>query len=90
MEVSQKTAKLIADVNKNTSSITQRAVQNAFLFTMNWYSKMFWSGIFADQHKLANYTRTSAKALIDLVVASSAGAQGGEETASTEAFADFL
>lgn len=90
MEVSQKTAKLIADVNKNTSSITQRAVQNAFLSTMNWYSKMFWSGIFADQHKLANYTRTSAKALIDLVVASSAGAQGGEETASTEAFADFL
>lgn len=90
MEVSQKTAKLIADVNKNTSSITQRAVQNAFLFTMNWYTKMFWNGIFADQHKLANYTRGSAKALLDLVEASSAGAQGGSPTASTEAFADFM
>lgn len=90
MEVSKTTLKLIQDVRADTSPFTQRAVRNAFSRTMAWYTNMFWRGIFADQSKIANYARSTSKALIDLVEASSNGAQGGAETASTEAYADFL
>lgn len=61
-------------------------VTNAF----NYYSRLYWRGIFIDQSKVASYCRKTSKALLDLVEASSAGAQGGSPTASTEAFADFM
>lgn len=88
MDVSKTTLTLIQEVRADTSPFTQRAVRNAFTRTMAWYTNMFWRGIFADQSKIANYARSTSKALIDLVEASSAGSQGG--SVSTEAFSDFL
>lgn len=59
-------------------------VNNAY----NYYTRLYWRGIFVDQSKIGVYCRKTAKALLDLAESSSAGAQGG--SVSTEAFSDFL
>ena len=43
----------------------------------DFYTRMFWRGIFKEQVNIAVYARKTGAALIDLVVASSAQAQGG-------------
>lgn len=51
---------------------------------MRYYSNLYWTGIFAQQSDIASYGRKTAAALIDLVEASSIGAQGSKP--STESF----
>jgi hypothetical protein len=54
---------------------SRRAIYGIFDF----YTRVFWRGIFKQQAAYSIYARKSAKALIDLVETSSAEAQGGKD-----------
>jgi hypothetical protein len=62
-------AKSITFENSSSTSIA--------LPLFEFYTRMFWRGIFKEQANIAIYVRKTASALIDLVATSSAQAQGG-------------
>ena len=90
MEIYQRAYQMKVATRKESKANGFSSADKYILPVYNFYARLYWRGIFSDQAKFANYARTSAKALIDLVDASSTGAQGGAETPSTEAYADFL
>ena len=89
MEAYQRAHQMKQNARKESKTNGFGGADRYILPVYNFYTKLYWRGIFADQSKIANYTRVSAKALIDLVAASSEAAQGGESV-STEAFNDFM
>lgn len=61
---------------KRTTFENETTVQ-IVLPLFDFYTRMFWRGIFKEQANIAVYARKTGAALIDLVIASSAQAQGG-------------
>lgn len=63
----------LRDIRGFKQSVTRQVAMQLY----GEYTRMYWNGIFSEQSKIANYARTTATALLDLVEASSEKAQGG-------------
>lgn len=80
----QQAYKQVLELHKTKSGFSQSVTRNACIELLNFYTRMYWQGIFQHQSKIAIYGRRTTAALIELVEKSSANAQGGSPKASQE------
>ena len=72
---------------KNNSG-TENALSRAIVVNLfEFYTGLFWRGIFRRQAELSIYGRRTAKAMIDLVASSTSANKNGSPKASQEAIA---